>query len=171
MWIFFNDGIKELKIPVLTTLLRTMWKTQRAGHRLSQPDLVEGKQKTETLSLHLKSACLAGVIYKIKGNAIPINDGFISEPNEYIPLNPTHKINIAEYSEINEAFSFALQETLGVKQTKYYKDKFSPIAPADINIQIMTHEDWGNYRLAYSLEAPQLGVPRVICFTKPHYGL
>ena len=87
MWIFFNEGILDLKIPVLTTYLRTMWKLARAGYPLSREKLVEGKQKSDTLSDHLNSAARAGLIYKIEGKKYPSLDGFRSEPNEYVPLN------------------------------------------------------------------------------------
>lgn len=112
MWIFFNDGILDLKIPVLTTHLRTMWKLARAGYSLSREKLLEGKQKSDTLSDHLNSAARAGLIYKIEGKKYPSLDGFRSEPNEYVPLNVTHKIQVMDYSKINDFLSYTLHKEI-----------------------------------------------------------
>ena len=170
MWIFFNIGILDLKIPVLTTYLRTMWKLARAGNTLlTREKLVEGKQKPDTLSDHLSEARLAGVLYKIKGKSIPINGGFISEPNEYLPINPTHKMSVKDYQEINDAFSYKLQEIFGLQHTKYYIDKYDAIAPKTICTELVTAEDFINHRLADSLETPLLPVKRVINIRKQRH--
>jgi len=168
MWIFFNDGILDLKIPVLTTYLRTMWKLARAGYPLSREKLVEGKQKPDTLSDHLNSAARAGLIYKIEGKKYPSLDGFRSEPNEYVPLNVTHKIQVKDYSKINDFYSYTLQKILGKEHTDYYNRKYGELDPIEIQVENVTVEDRKNRKLADSLEAPHLSVPRVITFTKLH---
>lgn len=53
MWIFFNEHINDLKIPVVTTYLHTMWKLNRQGIPLRIDQLAMPNQKDITLSRHL----------------------------------------------------------------------------------------------------------------------
>ena len=167
MWIFFNEGITQLKIPVLTSFLRTMWKVSCAGHRLTLKELVEGNQKEDTLSGHLQKAVAAGLIEKNRGKP-STTDGIFwrSTPNEYIPLNPTQKVWIAEYDEIDDLYSYSLLKSFGVKHTQHYTDKFDSIAPPSIHIEEVTENDRHNHYFADSIEAPHLGVPRCITYTQ-----
>lgn len=169
MWIFFNDGILKLKIPVLTTYLRTMWKVAREGHPLSREKLVEGRQKIDNLSAHLTKAISAGLIFKIRGKVYPMNGNFISDPNEYLPLNSTHKVCIKDCNEINDAFSYALLKEFGYQHSPYYIDKYDAMAPTNISIECVAAEDFSNHRLADSLDTPQLPVQRVINISKQRY--
>ena len=153
---------------MLTTYLKTMWKLARAGYPLSREKLVEGKQKPDTLSDHLNSAVRAGLIYKKEGKKYPSLDGFRSEPNEYVPLNVTHKIQVMDYSKINDFLSYTLQKKLGKEHTDYYNRKYGEFVPIEIQVENVTVEDRKNWKFADSLEAPHLGVPRVITFTKLH---
>lgn len=157
MWIFFNMGILDLKIPVLTTYLRTMWKVTKAGHRLTQKELVEDNQKTRTLSKHLNAAVEVGLIAK-KRQIYRINGQFRSTPNEYIPLDSTHKLWVENMSEIDDAFSYSLQKMFGKEHSKHYNDKFEKIAPTNIHIEHANTEDEADAIIALTIDASHLNV-------------
>lgn len=167
MWIFLNDGIKNLKIPELTTFLRTKWQIMKVGHPLSRKNLVVGNQKLDTLSRHLNKAVDAGLITK-KRNIYFINGEFRSDPNEYTPLDPTCKLWVENLSEIDDVFSYSLQKQFGKEHSVYYHDLYEPSAQTNICIETVTSEDYKRYNIALSIEAPQLNVNRAIFYTKQH---
>lgn len=166
MWIFLNEGITKIQPPILTTFLRTMWKLTIAGHRLSQKKLVEGEQKTDTLSKHLQQAVDAGLIEKKREKPSTI-DGIIwrSPPNEYTPLNPTHKVWIEEYQEIDDLFSYSLQKRFRKEHNNYYKKKFEVSALTNIHTERVTEADMNTHDFALSWETPLLPIHKTIIHT------
>lgn len=167
MWIFLNDGINKLKIPELTTFLRTKWQIMRVKHPLSRKKLVVGNQKLDTLSRHLNKAVEAGLITKQR-NIYFINGEFRSAPNEYTPLDPTKKLWVENLSEIDDSFSYSLQKAFGKEHTAYYKSIYESTVRNELRIESVTTDDYEEYKIAISIEAPQLHVNRAIFYTKLH---
>lgn len=141
MWIFFNQGINELKPPVLTTYLRTMWKLSEAQKdSLCRGDLVAESQKPDTLSKHLKRAKDAGLL-EIVNRKYEINGNFRSLPNVYTICNPTHKIWLDTLSDISDVTSYLLQRQMGKQFSDYYNKKYEFVADVRLLVDEVTHED------------------------------
>lgn len=151
MWIFFNEHINDLKIPVVTTYLHTMWKLNRQGIPLRIDQLAMPNQKDITLSRHLKMAVEVGLIEKrprVYHNGIT----FVSAPNDYILRNPALKVWIEDESVIDDSFSFKLQTQLGKKQTAHYVKKYADIAPKNLRIEELSETDRETLRRCETLE-------------------
>lgn len=148
MWIFFNQGINELKPPVLTTYLRAMWKLSKAQKdSLCREDLVTGSQKPDTLSKHLKKAQDAGLL-EILNRKYEINGNFRSFPNVYTICNPTHKVWVEALSDITDATSYFLQRQMGKRFSDYYTKKYEFVTELRLRVNEVTHDDWehANFR-------------------------
>ncbi len=163
MWIYFNEGVRHLKIPVLTTYLRTFYKLQQEGYRMTRDELIINKQKPDTLSKHLKAAKLCGLL-RIIPERYKYAGGFKSLPNLYIVNNPTHKIWITSIDDINNNTSYHLQELLGKEHTAYYQKQYKLSSPIPITIERVDHEDYLNNLFSEELSA--LGVT-VVVFNHP----
>lgn len=151
MWIFFNQGINELKPPVLTTYLRTMWKLSKAQKdSLCREDLVAGNQKPDTLSKHLKLAKDAGLL-EIVNRKYEINGNFRSLPNVYTICNPTHKVWLDTLSDISDVTSYLLQRQMGKQFSDHYNKKYEFVADIRLLVNEVTHEDWERYNFCETL--------------------
>ena len=151
MWIFFNQGINELKPPVLTTYLRTMWKLSEAQKdSLCREDLVAGSQKPDTLSKHLKLAKDARLL-DIVHRKYEINGDFRSLPNVYTICDPTHKVWLDALSDITDITSYILQKQMGKKFSDFINKKYEFVADVRLPVGEVTHEDWERYNFCETL--------------------
>jgi len=151
MWIFFNQGINELKPPVLTTYLRVMWKLADAQKdSLLRKDLVTGKQKEDTLSNHIGKAMEAGLLTRVQ-RKYEINGEYRSLPNVYTLLNPTHKVWIETFDGISDGISFRLQMLMGRRHSEYILNKYSPYSSLCLQIAAITDDDRKNMNICDSI--------------------
>ena len=151
MWIFFNEHINDLKIPVVTTYLHTMWRLNRQGIPLRIDQLTMPNQKDTTLSRHLKMAAEVGLIEKrprVYHNGIT----FVSAPNDYILRNPSLKVWVEDESIIDDSFSCKLQTQLGKTQTPYYVKKYGDTAPIKLRIEELSETDRETLKRCETLE-------------------
>lgn len=164
MWLFFNEGVRLLKIPVLTTYLRTFYKLQLHGSRLAREKLVSSRQKPDNLSKHLKIAANCGLLeiwpekYKIGA------EQFRSYPNLYIIRNPSHKVWVQAAEDITDSLSYQIQKALDVVHSKYYIKKYDSDVPNPILLEGVTQEDLSTHLFRFDFSA--LGIVAVH-YTKP----
>lgn len=151
MWIFFNEHINDLKIPVVTTYLQAMWKLNRQGIPLRIDQLTKPNQKDTSLSRHLKMAANVGLIEKRR--RVSYNGStFVAAPNDYILRNPSLKVWVEYESIIDDSFSFALQTQLGKKQTAYYVKKYGDTTPKKVRIEELSETDRETLKRCETLE-------------------
>lgn len=172
MWIFFNQGINELKPPVLTTYLRTMWKLSEAQQdSLCQKDLVAGSQKPDTLSKHLKLAKDAGLL-EIVNRKYEINGNIRSLPNVYTICDPTHKVWLDTLSDITDVTSYILQRQMGKQFSDYYNKKYEFVADVRLLVDEVTIEDWERSNFCETLSFREIQVKQYTQYvpgrTTPH---
>lgn len=152
VWIYFNERATELKPPVLTSYLRTIFKNQKARKTLKREDLVEGTQKMDTLSKHLKMAQEAGLL-EIRHSKYEINGEWRSNPNVYIICNPTLKIQCNDASELSEAIAYSIQKQLGKKHSPYLTQKYEQAYIPTVILEPLAKEDWADNKFREDLTA------------------
>ena len=164
MWLFLNEGVCLLKIPVLTTFLRTFYKLQLHGTRLTREKLVSTGQKPDKLSEHLKFAANCGLLQIWPEKYCIGAEEFRSYPNLYIIRNPSYKVWVQSVEDITDCFSYQIQKALGKVHSKYYIKKYDSSAPNPISLEIVTQEDRTTHLFRFDFSA--LGIVAVH-YTKP----
>ena len=109
-------GLKSLvKPPVLVTYLRTMWKlTEQNRDDLARWKLVEGRQTIKNISDHLSKCKRAGLLWR-KDNKHKVSEtDFFSSPSYTVVRNPSHKVWIERYDNIDETTAFNLLLFMGI---------------------------------------------------------
>ena len=150
MWIYFNLGINQIKPPVLVTYLRAMWKlTEQNSDDLPRWELVEGQQKLENLSKHLTKCKLAGLLSRTENRHKVSESDYISDPSFTVIRNPSHKVWIEKYEDINEVTAFFIQLTMGKEFSNYMLNKHEAITKPDLTIHPISANDYleNNFQL------------------------
>lgn len=154
MWIYLNEGVLRLKVPVLTTYLITIFKLIRAGKPLKREELVVGRQKPDTLSKHLNKAIEAGLLEKVQRRVYDEErDVYYSLPNIYTICNPTIKARFKCLDEITEWAAYQIQKQLGKVHTNYIRNKYDPLVTGEIELERLSEEDYRNNRFREDISA------------------
>ncbi|MCI7177191.1 MAG: hypothetical protein MSA00_00895 [Bacteroidales bacterium] len=154
MWIYLNEGVLRLKVPVLTTYLITIFKLIRAGKPLKREELVVGRQKPDTLSKHLNKAIEAGLLEKVQRRVYDEErDVYYSLPNIYTICNPTIKARFKCLDEITEWAAYQIQKQLGKVHTNYIRNKYDPLVTGEIELERLSEEDYSNNRFREDISA------------------
>ena len=153
MWIYFNLGINQIKPPVLVTYLRTMWKlTEQNRDDLARWDLVEGQQKLGTLSGHLSKCNRAGLLWRKEDKQKVSETDYISSPSFTVIRNPSHKVWIEKYADIDETTAFNLQRSMGHKFSDYMLKKYETLSTRELTIRHVTDDDYIEQNFELDLE-------------------
>lgn len=153
MWIYFNLGINQIKPPVLVTYLRTMWKlTEQNRDDLARWELAEGRQTIKNISDHLSKCKRAGLLWR-KDNKHKVSEtDFFSSPSFTVVRNPSHKVWIERYDNIDETTAFNLLLFMGHKFSDYMLKKYGALPTQELTIRPVSDDDFIEQNFELDLE-------------------